>query len=256
MPDAFGDIAVWLRFYTQLPLSTSNSPLGPPDFRHAGWSLPFAGAMIGTVGGVVALTARSVGLSPLVSAALAVGCLAVLTGGLHEDGVADVADGFGGGRDRERKLEIMRDSRLGSYGALAMMLAVITRIAATAAILEHSALFLVFSLACVGGVSRLAGLLPMLLTSPARSDGLGASVRGPSVETFVVGAAICFLLGSGALIGGAGFFQIMMAVGAAFGASWGVAKLAQRQIGGYTGDVLGAAQQAAEIAALIVFSAG
>ena len=256
MPDAFEAIAVWLSFYTRLPLAVSGKLAGAPDFMNAGRSLPLAGAMIGVAGGIVVLAARVMGLSPLVAATLSVGFLALLTGGLHEDGVADVADGFGGGRDRERKLEIMRDSRVGSYGALSLVLAVVIRIAASSAIVAHAALFVLFSLACVGAVSRLAGLLPMLLTAPARNDGLGASARGPSAETFIIGASICFLFGCGALMGGAGIFQVVMAIAASFAAAWSVAQLAQRQIGGYTGDVLGAAQQAAEIAALIVFSAG
>ena len=119
--------------------------------------------------------AHRLGLPPIVAAGLAIAALAASTGALHEDGLADVADGFGGGATRERKLEIMRDSRIGAFGATALALSLILRTGALAAALSAGLGFAAASLVLVSGVSRAGALFPLALLDPARSEGAGAS---------------------------------------------------------------------------------
>src|SRR5258708_712214 len=109
------DLAVSLMFCTRLPLARAMS-VGGGDIARASWAMPVAGAVVGALGALAYWMALHLGLPPLVAAALALAAGMLATGCLHEDGLADMADSFGGD-GRERKLEIMRDSRLGTYGA-------------------------------------------------------------------------------------------------------------------------------------------
>src|SRR5437763_523525 len=86
------------------------------------WALPLIGLIVGAIAALVLLGAAWIGMTPAVAAGLALAAAVLVTGGLHEDGLADTADGLGGGKDRDHKLAIMRDSRIGSYGVLALML--------------------------------------------------------------------------------------------------------------------------------------
>ena len=129
------DVAEAVRFFTRLPLGAADGK--SLDFDRVAWAAPVAGAIVGLVGsGVLALT-QPLGLPPLFRAGLATAAVVAVTGALHEDGLADAADGFGGGAGPARKLEIMRDSRIGAYGAVALTLALILRVGALAAALER-----------------------------------------------------------------------------------------------------------------------
>jgi adenosylcobinamide-GDP ribazoletransferase len=250
------DLAACLQFYSRLDLSFLATAPRAPDFRESLRALPVAGGLIGGCGALALILARGLSLPPLPASACAIAALVAIAGGLHEDGLADVADGFGGGASRERKLEIMRDSRLGSYGAIALTFSLMMRVFATAALLERSLWLASASIICAGAASRLAGLVPLMLLNPARRDGLGAAMPRPSraalKQALITTAALSILL----WLSGAHLSQIVVAhIGAGL-ASFAIARLAQRQIGGYTGDVLGAAQQAAEIVMLLVLCAG
>jgi adenosylcobinamide-GDP ribazoletransferase len=251
------DILACLQFYSRLDLSfLPTAPRTAPDFREGLRALPIAGGLMGGCGALALIFARGLGLPPLPASACAIAALVAIAGGLHEDGLADVADGFGGGANRERKLEIMRDSRLGSYGAIALVLSLMMRVFAIAALLERGLWLASASLICAGAASRLAGLAPLMLSHPARRDGLGAAMPRPSRKALELALALTAAISLPLWLSGAHLSQIIAAhIGAAL-ASFGVARLAQRQIGGYTGDVLGAAQQAAEIVMLLVLCAG
>jgi adenosylcobinamide-GDP ribazoletransferase len=248
------DLAACLRFYSRLPTPVGADGHAMPDFRGAVRALPVAGALIGACGGLALILARALGIPALPAAACAIAALVAVTGALHEDGLADVADGFGGGATRESKLEIMRDSRLGSYGATALVLSLLLRVAALAAIAEQGAWLAVTALVAAGAVSRTAGLLPLMILNPARSDGAGSAALRPHSDALrfaFLSAGILSLLPAAA---GAHLDQIALADFGAMVVAVLVAKLAQRQIGGLTGDVLGAAQQGAEVVALMFLS--
>lgn len=247
------DVLTFLRFYARLPLG--DGAYAPLDFARMALALPIAGALIGATGAASLIAARICHLPPLVCALVAVATLSLATGALHEDGIADVADGFGGGATRESKLAIMRDSRIGAYGVLALCFSVVLRVAALASLLERSVALAALALIFAGAVSRVAGLLPMMRLPPARTDGLGATVTAPAREVWVRASIASAAFGLAPWLAGDGLGQVVVAILAAFVVAAFIANLAKKQIGGYTGDVLGAAQQLAEIAILATLSA-
>ena len=235
------DLRTALRFLTRL--SPRAAVAG--DLRRAVRVFPLVGLVVGALGGVAARVADGLGLPPLVAALLAVAATVLVTGGLHEDGLADTADGFGGGASRERKLEIMRDSRSGAFGVLALVFSVGLRAAALASLVANG--HLTGALLAAHAASR--GLLPvaMRFLDPARSDGLGAAAGRPEAR------AVLWSLGLGAAaalvaLGPARGLVALLCSGLAVA---GLAALARRQIGGYTGDVLGAVQQVGETVMLL-----
>jgi adenosylcobinamide-GDP ribazoletransferase len=245
------EVRACLRFFSRLPLAERASEAKfPLALRRA----PIAGALLGLGGALPFLLALRFGEPPLVAAFLGVGAGVALTGALHEDGLADVADGFGGGVARERKLEIMRDSRIGAYGATALMLSLGLRAASLAA-LAATPFLAVLAMIAAGAISRCACLAPLVLLPPARTDGAGQSAsfltRYEARPAFLLALAFAFL----PTLGGASLGACLKAALLAGLLVWGLCRLARKQIGGQTGDVAGAAQQAAEIAVLLVFAA-
>ena len=133
MQEWLDDFKTAVAFLTRLPMPHPHGAM-PDNFVRAHRMFPLVGALIGAAVGLFCLVLRWCGVPDLAAAALALGAGAILTGALHEDGLADVADGFGGGRDREAKLEIMRDSRLGTYGALILLVSFAAKLSALASI--------------------------------------------------------------------------------------------------------------------------
>ncbi len=218
------------------------------------WAFPIVGAVLGALGGGVYWLGRETGLPAFVAATLAIAFLALATGGLHEDGLADTADGFGGGRTREQKLAIMRDSRTGAYGVLALVIVTLLRIGALATMAGAVGFAALIAAASLG---RGFAALPMSLLAPARPDGLArASGRAPGFS-----ACLALILAvAAATLAAAGYALPLRAVGyavaGAFFAVLFVSLMAQRHIGGVTGDVLGAAILAGEAAALVALASG
>ncbi len=242
------DFAMALSFLTRLPVPPHGmDPLGSPErsLSRALSLAPLVGVLVGLSGAAVFWLARELGLPPELAGLLAVAAGALVTGALHEDGLADLADGFGGAFDRTRKLAIMRDSRIGAYGVLALVFSVALRAGALAAISEPAGV--AAALLAAHAASR--GVFPavMALLPPARQEGLAAGAGRPSGRDALVGLGLALLLAALAL-GAFHGFVVFLAAGLAAAL---VALLARAQIGGYTGDVLGAVQQAAETAALL-----
>jgi adenosylcobinamide-GDP ribazoletransferase len=249
------DLAHCVRFYSRLPvpaLPWEQNAHALPSFPRLVRVIPFAGLLIGLVPAAVLGCALLLDLGPWLAAILSVGAMVLATGALHEDGLADLADSFGGST-REKRLEIMRDSRIGSFGASALFLALALRIGALAALasrIDGGAVTAVVLL--VASLSRTAGLMPLVFLSPARRDGMSQAVGQPARETFWLAAGIA---GGIAVVLGAlaGLPPIGVALTLVLSGLSGVALtgFASRHLGGQTGDIAGAAQQVAEIAALI-----
>ena len=236
-----------LGFFTRLPVAFRGGDARA--FAASQWAAPLAGAVIGLICGIGLRVSVMLGLPAAVSAALALALGVALTGALHEDGLADTADGFGGGGSREEKLAIMRDSRSGAFGVVAICLSLLIRWAALATLAVSPAATLAALVAAHAG-SR--AVLPAMLATlpPARADGLGSGAGHVGAGTALAALAIGF---AALLPGGLGFaLMASLVLGLA---AFGLARLAQRQIGGQTGDVLGAAQQLGEIAVLALASA-
>ncbi|MER8441243.1 adenosylcobinamide-GDP ribazoletransferase [Mesorhizobium sp. M1312] len=239
------DIALCLVFFTRLPLPVV-------DFRDrslaaAIWSAPVTGLAVAVIGALAYAVGIWLGLAAGPAAALALAATLLTTGCMHEDGLSDVADGFGGGKTRDRKLEIMRDSRIGAYGACALGLSLLIR---WSVISEFTGPVQVFA-ALIAAHAASRGLFGafMHLLPPARSDGLSAEAGTVSAETAIAGAAlgsvVLLTLGLG---GAVAAFILLCLVFAAF------RMLCLSQIGGQTGDTVGALQQFGEIAILLVAS--
>ena len=244
MPTGF---AIAAAFLTRLPIGTPADAAG--RLAASSWAFPLVGAGVGAIAALVFLAAELLGLGAGAAALLAVLASLCVTGALHEDGLADTADGLFGGNDRPRRLAIMRDSRLGAYGVLALVLSVTLRAAALAQ--SGEAFYAGLALVAAHAASR--GLLPaaMRVLAPARVDGLGAGAGRPGMATAVAAAAIGAAIALAALGPACGGVALGLAAGAVFAAGL----FAYRRIGGYTGDVLGAFQQVAEIVILLAAAA-
>ncbi len=253
-PSPAHDVTDALRFFTRLPIPGGEAT--PLEMNRLAWAAPIAGAAVGLIGCAVLALTQVLGLPPILQAGLATAALIASTGALHEDGLADVADGFGGGSTRERKLEIMRDSRIGAFGAAALALALIVRVGALSSALSHSFWGGAAALALVSAVSRAGALTPLALIDPARSDGAGAAAGKLEPVAFAAAWGMALAV---ALVVGIAFGEVWRAAAAVVAAGVAAAAmtaLARHEIGGQTGDVAGAAQQWAEIGAWCGLLAG
>ena len=236
IPGAFGLLTI-------LPIPMDHARAADRAAASA-WAFPLVGACIGLIAGLAGMVLSLLGIPSEMAAGVALGLMIFLTGGLHEDGLADCADGFGGGQTVARRLEIMKDSRLGSFGVLALIVVCVMRWAGIDGLLTAQG---VGYFIAIGAISRLPLALAMWAMPLARTDGLAASVGmvGPAAAAVGFGIALCL---SVLFAGWAGILMLFAACIAAVA----VCIIAWRRIEGYTGDVLGAVQQIAEVAALMI----
>ena len=250
-PPAFSprlsDLALALGLLTRLPLPASVFPSDSArPAAHAAWAYPLAGAVVALIALLVGSAAMILGLPPAAAALLALLAGTIVTGAMHEDGLADCADGFWGGWTKERRLEIMKDSQIGTYGVIALIASFGLRWIALTLLFEAQTM-----LALIGAamVSRAAMVAVMSLLPHARSTGLSHLTGAPTRSVVLL---------AGGLGIAAAFFLLPMAFGvllmvATLSASW--MAIARAKIGGQTGDVLGATQQLSEIAVLLACAA-
>ncbi|WP_297296833.1 adenosylcobinamide-GDP ribazoletransferase [uncultured Methylovirgula sp.] len=255
LTDLASDLLACLRFYSRLPIP----PLGFERNPHGAEisarvkMLPFAGALIGAVAALLMVLATQIGLPVQLAAVFAIVTLIVVTGAFHEDGLADFADAMGGNAP-EQRLAIMKDSRIGSFGTLALMTSLLLRIFSVAIVARHNLLLAALVLIATAAVSRTLALLPLVLLPPARMEGAGFSARSDQ-PPLRIAALAAFVLSLLPWLAGASLGRILTGLLLSILGAYGVTALARRLIGGQTGDVAGAAQQAAEIAAYLVFAA-
>jgi adenosylcobinamide-GDP ribazoletransferase len=231
---------------TRLPVGSIPLPW-QRDLRRAAWAYPLVGAAIGILGGFTYWVMHGLGLPPALASVFAVLAMILTTGALHEDGLVDAADGLGGKSPRDR-LDIMRDHRIGTYGAIALMLSLAIRISAITLLAEPS--LVTAALIAAGAVSRASATSLMAVLPPAREDGLSVAAGRPSGRDAAIAAGVAFaiavlLLGFGIALG--------VVVGVAI-ASAAVGLLALARLGGQTGDVLGASCQLGECVCLTVIA--
>lgn len=228
-------------FLTRLPVPAP----AEPSLDRAAVFFPLVGLLVGGLAAGVRALGDQV-LPPAPSTLLAIAAALLVTGALHEDGLADTADGFGGGATREQKLDIMRDSRIGAYGVCALALSILLRASALASLADTT--LVVPALIAAHGAARAVMPAFMTLVPPARRDGLSATAGRPSGVTAAV-AALLGILVTAICLGPARavLATILLAVVGAL-----MARLSFRQIGGQTGDTLGALEQVSEIVVLLV----
>ena len=245
-----------LQFFTRVPVT---GPLAawvgfsPQMLRSSAAHLPGIGWL---AGGVAALVFVGVGMGlPGVAGALAAAVLSttatvMLTGAFHEDGLADVADGLGGSANRDRALEIMKDSRIGAFGALALVLALGLKCALLAVLAGHGLQAVVVAIV---GAHVLSRLMPLFLIRwlPYVGDS-GASKAKPLADAISGGAlliaAVWALPAVALLLHAHDVVHVVAAVLAAVVAAGWMARLFMRRLQGFTGDGLGATQQVCELA--------
>lgn len=248
------DFRLALSFLTRLPLAPAAAE--PGGLARAMRAFPLAGALIGLVCGLVLVVASALGLPAMVSALVAVAAGVLFTGALHEDGLADMADGLGA-RTREDALAVMRDSRIGSFGVIALVLGLMLKATALAAVAggPGGAWAGLAALVASGAWSR--AVLPALLHAlpPARGDGLALMAGAPERAVVAQAAILAWFVGLAALwpwsvlLGAIGLPFATALTGLAVGA------LADRRLGGQTGDVAGAMQVTGEVACLVLCAA-
>lgn len=233
-----------LGFYTRLPVPQVRDYSRLPQ---AGLLLPLIGWVVGGLSGLCFYLADVVWMqSTAIIVSLVFGIL--LTGAFHEDGFADACDGFGGGYDKQRILEIMKDSRIGVYGALGIVLLMSLKISALAALPGQT---LPFILLAGHSFSRLQPLLIMRRYDYARVDvsKAGASINKPGLKEMVMAGVIALLPILLLPI------VFAMAIPSTLLANWILGRYFYNHIGGYTGDCLGAAQQVGEVVFYLTISA-
>ena len=238
------EVQLAVMLLTRLPAGRLAEPV--PPLGAAAWAFAAVGLVAGAVLWVVLHGALALGVAPLGAAVLALAAGAWLTGGLHHDGLADCADGLGGGRDRAHALEIMRDSRIGAFGVLALVLV----IALGAAALAQAGARLGLAQALLVGVTSRWGMAAALWALPAaRPEGLGQQAHGMSAKALLPGA---LLMGVLVVMAGAGALLVLALMAATAAV---LAWRAWRRLGGQTGDVLGAVQLASETAGWVGLAA-
>ncbi len=238
------DLRIGFSLSTRLPVGPS-TPLGEGDVARASWTFPIAGLVVGVAASLVYWLAIRVNVAPQPAAALALAATMLLTGAMHEDGLADTADALGGAT-REQKLAIMRDSRIGSFGAMALAISVLLRWSTIADIAEPRYVVLALISAHVAARACLPAF--MHLVPPARTDGLSSGAGRPpssSVIAALLLGALCLLFSFG--LTGTVVALLMLAC-----TGFVLARIATKQFGGQTGDVLGAMEQIGEAAILLI----
>ena len=241
------DLVLAFGFLTRLPMPSVSVRDGR-KLSEAFWAFPLAGLVVGAAAGGVLWLGLWFGIGKAVAAILSLATLVLLTGAMHEDGLADFWDGLGGGRTRERKLEIMRDSHIGTYGVLALILSYFALLALIAELTHlltswlpaHSVsplpgFYIIVWLASAVMLSRCMIAIPALFLDFARDDGLAKLFGRPSTTSLVIAVAWPIVLVAIVLQSAA----VPLIIGTAVGSTV-VTVLAGRYLGGVTGDVFGA----------------
>jgi adenosylcobinamide-GDP ribazoletransferase len=247
-----------LGYFTRAPIP---SWVGASDreLDRAARYLPLVGVLVGAVGAGVLLACARLWPVP-VAVALSMVCTVLFTGGFHEDGLADSADGFGGGSTRERVLDIMRDPRIGSFGAMALVLVLLTKFGALLELARASAAYAALALVIAHAGSRGVALLVMARLPYARPDEDAAKARpvaqGVGPREWITGAILAaspaVLAGAAGAIGPLTLLTLLTAGALVLLAA---TRYLRARLGGYTGDALGATQQIGEIAIYLVLLA-
>jgi adenosylcobinamide-GDP ribazoletransferase len=245
------DLIMGLRFFSRLP--SGDSPHEKPQLSRIAMALPFTSVVIGIGPVVILMGAAWLGMPGYFAAGLAVAAMAIVTGAMAEDGLADAADGLFGGATRERRLEILKDSRHGTYGVAALCLFIVLRVVALGSVVPDNALaagamWLAATLLARSGALWLTVALP-----PARPDGASAAAGRTSGGRFAIGAGFAVLLSFVLAAPAVGIVGLVLALLLAAGVAAGWSAICKRLIGGQTGDLIGALQALIEIAVLTGF---
>ncbi len=236
--DIWLDLAAACALLTRLPLRAPDAAF--KRGARSTWAFPIVGALTGGLAAGTGCIALAIGLPAPIAALAAMAITTITTGAIHEDGLADSADGLWGGWSPERRLEIMKDSQIGSYGVIALIFAMAARWVAITTLLTTAPL----ALMAAAALSRAVMPVVMATLPHARSNGLSHATGRPNGLTVVIGLAIAILI----CLLTTPQTPLLLIIAATTTAT--VALIAKRKINGQTGDILGATQQVTEIALL------
>jgi adenosylcobinamide-GDP ribazoletransferase len=238
-----------LQFFTRIPAPAWVGH-SPAQLNQAARYLPLVGIVVGTLSAATLCLCAQI-LPLALSAALAMSVGILLTGAFHEDGLSDFVDGMGGGYTKDKALAIMKDSRIGAYGSIAIVLVLLLKFQSLIALLNtHTLWFVCAALIAAQAFSRLMAVSIMLTQHYIREDdsarakpaAQNLSMRSFSIALLSAFAALALLSASGA-----GALNLVTAVSAALLMRIYLAGRLQKRLGGYTGDCLGAVQQLTEL---------
>lgn len=253
--DFIGETARALGFLSRLPIPQRFFAGHDGVMRATSGMFAIAGLIVAIPPALFLFILLYFGIRPELAALLALALQIGLTGALHEDGLADCADGFGGGRTRERMLEIMKDSRLGAYGGLALVLSIGLRLEAIAAIgASAGPLVAAAALLAANAAARAALVWHWSALAPARVDGVAAAVGQPDKRSRDMALATGVLSLALLLIPTAGGVAFLTSALLALVAALAFTRLTRGKIQGHTGDTLGACEQTVEIAIYVALA--
>ncbi len=218
------------------------------DLASCVWAFPLVGIVLGFLTGAIYYLCSVLGLSAFLSALICISAMVLITGALHEDGLADVADGFGGGQERSHVLDIMSDSSLGTYGTLALILTLGGRVGAVSQIGKPE--IVIMALVSAACLSRTSCLFIIAGLPPARNIGLGYSIKNPGNSKIITASILCL----GCILLLLDFKFVPLIVGTAMIVTLIMWRLARNIIGGFTGDVIGASLLLTELSVLLVLA--
>jgi len=246
------DLRASLAFLTRIPASIMGASSGSrPNFVRGARLFPVVGGVVGLIGGAVIVVIGALHEPPVISVALGLLTMILLTGGLHEDGLADTADGFGGGSTAERRLEIMDDGRIGTFGALALFFSLFLRMAALWGLAAAGEFRAAWCLVAAEALSRAAMVGLWYALPAARMGGLAEQTGPPNQQAMLVGFAIAGVIVLVTVIPTVGFAAAVVATAIAAGVAYAFTRVTALAIGGRTGDTLGACQQITAAAFLV-----
>lgn len=253
-----GEIMRAVAFLSRLPVSARYFDNAPDNgIREETRAFPLAGVLIAAAPALLLVFLESLGMTAFMAAAYATLSLVAVTGALHEDGLADVADGFAGGHAKSERLEIMKDSRIGTYGAIAIAGSLLLRVAGLAAITAaHGAFFAGLSMIAIAACSRAAMVWFWASLPNARGSGVAHDAGAPGERAVSTAAVLGLVIFAVLATITTGIVNAAAALLLALVALQGFSRLCKRLIGGHTGDTLGACQQIVEIALLTGLALG
>ncbi|WP_267550822.1 adenosylcobinamide-GDP ribazoletransferase [Rhizobium rhizogenes] len=251
MREYMRDTARAVAFLSRIPVPTSFFAGYDGKLAPVSRAFPVAGLLIALPGSIVFGLLLALHADPLMAALLALTVQTVVTGALHEDGLSDTADGLGGGKDRERALAIMKDSRIGTYGAAALILSFGLRAAALAAIARHLMPFdAALALLATAALSRGAMVWHWHVLPPAKPDGVAASAGQPDGNAMQLALMTALALATLFIWPSLGISALVSCLLVVAIATFFVTRHVRRRLSGHTGDTIGATQQICEIASL------
>lgn len=252
-----------LQFFSRMPVTgrlAGWAGYSPAMLRASAAHFPgiglLAGLLAAAVAGILLHWLPAGPAAPFVAAAFSTVATVLFTGALHEDGLADVADGLGGSHDRRRALEIMKDSRIGAFGAIALMLALCTKLALLALLGSVSARGLGAALVLAHVLSRAWPLL-VIRSLPYAGEDDGTKAK-PMADAIASGTLLVAALWTGAVLAAIAWWQgpafVLAPLLLSALAFLAMLRLFARRLQGFTGDCLGATQQACEIACYLAIA--